>query len=106
MTLPKLTPEQRAKATEKALSVRRGRAELKKDLKSGRLTIENVFEGDYEIAKKMTVMQLLSSLPRVGKQTAAEHMAEVGIAPNRRVGGLGARQKRELLAKFGFTTKL
>lgn len=106
MSLPTLTPEQREAALEKAKAVRRLRGELKKDLKSGKLTLEDVLEGRAEIAQKMKVSQLLEALPGVGKAKAEELMLEVGVAPSRRVRGLGPRQTRELLTRMGFTTKL
>ena len=106
MTLPTLTPEQREAALEKAKAVRRLRAELKKDLKSRKLTVEDVLEGRAEIAQKMKVSQLLEAIPGVGKKRAEDLMLELGIAPSRRVRGLGKNQTRALLDRFGFTTKL
>lgn len=106
MTLPTLTPEQREIALEKSRAVRRLRAELKKDLKSGKLTLEDVLEGRAEIAQKMKVAQLLEALPNVGKKRTEVLMLELGIASNRRVRGLGKHQTRALLERFGFTTKL
>ncbi|WP_420100147.1 integration host factor, actinobacterial type [Corynebacterium sp.] len=106
MSLPTLTPEQREAALEKSRAVRRLRAELKNDLKDGKLTLEDVLEGRAEIAEKMKVSQLLAVLPNVGKKRAEDLMLELGIAPSRRVRGLGPRQTRELLTRFGFTTKL
>ena len=39
MALPQLTPEQRADALKKAAAARKARAELKGELKSGKLTL-------------------------------------------------------------------
>lgn len=100
------TPDQLAADREKGIAVRRARAELKKDLKTGRMSLEDVIEGDLDIAKKMKVSQLLAALPKVGKQKAADIMAEIEIHPTRKVGGLGARQRRDLLERFGFTTRI
>ena len=48
----------------------------------------------------MRVKYLLESLPQVGKITAAKLMEEIGIDEARRVQGLGARQKAQLLEKL------
>lgn len=103
MALPKLTPEQRSAALEKATQARRRRAEIKTALKSRSMTLSEVFdlaESDEAVAK-MKVTSLLESLPRVGTNTAAKLMADIGIAPTRRVRGLGPVQREELLKIFG-----
>jgi ribosomal protein S13 len=43
----------------------------------------------------------LESLPRIGKVRARQIMEEIGIDENRRVQGLGVRQKEALLNKLG-----
>jgi hypothetical protein len=48
----------------------------------------------------MKVQALLEALPKVGKVKAAEAMTELEIAENRRVAGLGERQREGLLARF------
>lgn len=104
MSLPTLTPEQRAAALEKGLAVRRLRAELKKDLANGNTSLETAIESDQDFIKATRLVDLLKALPKIGPQKAAEIMAELGIAPNRRVGGLGARQKQALASRFGYET--
>ena len=44
---------------------------------------------------------LLEALPKVGKVKAQEIMTELEIAPTRRLRGLGDRQRKALLEKFG-----
>ena len=105
MALPKLTPEQRAAALEKAAAARRARAELKERLKKGDTDLKTVLKQaeDDEIIGKMKVSALLEALPKVGKGKAQEIMTELEIAPTRRLRGLGARQRAALLERFGFT---
>lgn len=105
MALPKLTPEQRAQALEKAAAARRIRAELKDRLKKGETDLKTVLkqaEND-EIIGKMKVSALLEALPKVGKVKAQEIMTDLEIAPTRRLRGLGGRQRRALLERFGFS---
>ena len=104
MALPELTPEQRAAALEKAAAARRARAELKEHLKKAETDLKTVLkdaETD-EIIGKMKVSALLEALPKVGKVKAQEIMTELEIAPTRRLRGLGDRQRRALLERFGF----
>lgn len=104
MVLPELTPEQRAAALEKAAAARRARAELKDRLKKGETDLKTVLKSAEtdEIIGKMKVSALLEALPKVGKVKAQEIMTELEIAPTRRLRGLGDRQRRALLERFGF----
>ncbi|SEE07055.1 integration host factor, actinobacterial type [Ruania alba] len=103
MALPPLTPEQRAKALEKAAEARATRAEVKNRLKySGGKLSEVISEGQEDDAiGKLKVLSLLESLPGVGKVTARTVMTEVGISESRRVRGLGPQQIAKLVARFG-----
>jgi hypothetical protein len=103
VALPQLTDEQRAAALEKAAAARRVRAELKDRLKRGGTNLTQVLkdaESD-EVLGKMKVSALLEALPKVGKVKAQEIMTELEIAPTRRLRGLGDRQRKALLEKFG-----
>jgi hypothetical protein len=102
MALPTLTPEQRAQALEKAAEARRKRAELKQQLKSGKVTLGDVLDrsGD-DVVGKMKVANVLESLPGVGKVRAQKIMEELDISASRRVRGLGAKQREQLLDRFG-----
>ena len=97
MPLPQLTDEQRKAALEKAAAARHARAELRGNIKSGKVSLEQVLESDDPIANRMKVSALIESLPGYGKAKAAKIMEELGISPSRRVKGLGARQREQLL---------
>jgi hypothetical protein len=101
MALPTLTPEQRQQALQKAAVARKKRAELKAELKSGKKTLKDVLDrsGD-DIVGKMKVSSVLESLPGVGKVRATKLMEELDISASRRVRGLGARQREQLLERF------
>ena len=101
-TPPQLTPEQRAAALEKAALARRVRAEVKERLKMGVLSLPDLFrEMDANpILAKLKVVAVIESLPGVGKVKAKRLMEELEIAPSRRLGGLGTKQKAALLNKF------
>lgn len=102
MTLPKLTPEEKRRALAKAQEMRSKRAQIRQDLKRGALTLRDVLErADDEAVQKMRVAYLLQSLPQVGKVTTDRVMKDIGIHANRRVQGLGPRQRTALLERFG-----
>ena len=97
MALPQLTDEQRKEALEKAAQARHERAELRENIKSGKVTLEEVLNSDDPIASRMKVSALIESLPGYGKAKANKIMEDLGISPSRRVKGLGARQREQLL---------
>lgn len=96
---PMLTPEQRQAALEKAALARKARAEVKDDLKSGRVTLKELLgsASSDEIVGKMKVIAALESLPGTGKVKARKLMEQVGISETRRLQGLGAKQVEALL---------
>jgi hypothetical protein len=101
MALPTLTPEQRAQALAKAAEARKKRAELKGELKSGKRTLGDVLMRSTEdTVGKMKVSAVLESLPGVGKVRAQKLMEELDISASRRVRGLGAKQRAQLLDRF------
>lgn len=105
MALPQLTDEQRKAALAKAAEARKARAELKENLKRGNTNLREVLdkaESD-EIIGKTKVSALLEALPKVGKVKAKEIMEQLEIAQTRRLRGLGDRQRRALLERFGFS---
>ncbi len=105
MALPKLTDEQRKQALAKAAEARKARANLKEQLKKGGTNLKEVLDkaGTDEIIGKTKVSALLEALPKVGKVKAKEIMEDLEIAPTRRLRGLGERQRRALLERFGFS---
>lgn len=102
MALPKLSEQARKEALEKALEVRRKRAEIRQQLKSGKLSLAEVLKkANDPVVGRMKVATLLQSVPGIGKVRAKKIMEEIGISENRRVQGLGKNQKEELLKKLG-----
>jgi hypothetical protein len=98
---PPLTDEQRKQALEKAAIARRKRAELKEQLKSGRLTLSDLLGRTAdEIVGKMKVSAVLESLPGVGRVRARKLMERLDISESRRMRGLGEKQKENLLNEF------
>ena len=96
-----MTAEQRAAALEKAAAARKARAELKANIKAGKVAIADVLNSDDDVVKKTKVAQIIGSVPGIGKAKTEDIMKELKIDASRRVGGLGSRQKEALIAKLG-----
>lgn len=99
MAPPKLTPEQRARALEKAAAARQARAALKQALKDGSLTLPELLaraETD-KAAGGIKVSAVLTSLPGLGKVKTHRLMEKLEIAESRRLRGLGAKQREALI---------
>ena len=81
VALPPLTPEQRQAALDKAAASRRERAEIKNRLKnSGASIVEVLREGETnEVIGKMRVIELLQSMPGLGKVRARQLMERLSI---------------------------
>ena len=102
MALPPLTPEQRQAALDKAAASRRERAAVKNRLKHSGASITDVLrDGESnEVIGKMRVIDLLQSMPGLGKVRARQVMERLGIAESRRVRGLGSKQVAALEREF------
>jgi len=102
MAVPQMTEEQRAAALEKAAEARRVRAELSHLLKTGTLTLAELFaraQSD-EIVAGTKITKVVLSLPGMGKVSTKRLLEEIGIDESRRIRGLGTRQRQELLEHF------
>ena len=99
MNLKPLTEEERTRAREKATAARSVRADIKAKIKAGELSVEEVIlsRSTEEAVGRLKVVDLLRALPGVGERRAAGIMATVGIAPTRRVRGLGVHQRKALI---------
>lgn len=98
MTLPERTAAERGASLEAANEVRHRRAQIKEDLKSGKISYKDIIDqADDPVVGKMKLITLLESLPGFGKATASTLMKELGIAECRRISGLGKRQSKLLL---------
>ncbi len=102
MGIPQLSQEQLAAARAAATEARRARAELKTQVKTGQLSLEDALNkaSADDTLSRVKVVDLLRSLPRVGVTRSAEIMANLDIAANRRIRGLGRHQVERLKDMF------
>ena len=93
-----MTEEQRKVALEKARIVREKRSAAMKELASGELSPKDFAENPDPVYSKVKVIAFLKKLPGVGPAKAAKALETCNIPDNRRLGGLGSKQKEALLA--------
>ena len=93
---PILTLAQRRDALDKAKIARQERAEIKRSITAGEIHIFDAINDHRESIRRMRVIDLLSSLPGVGKARASLIMERRKISPTRRIGGLGQLQLKAL----------
>jgi hypothetical protein len=104
---PELSPQQRALALARAAAARSARARARADLKSGELSLPELFDraGTEQALASMRVSALVESLPGYGKARGGALLAELRIAESRRVRGLGPNQRAALLARIEQTAQ-
>ncbi len=97
-TPPTLSQEQRVEASRLAVANRRRRAEVKRQVKAGDLSLEELFDlaKDEECVAQMRAYDLISALPAIGEVKAERIMTKASIAKTRRIRGLGPKQRAEL----------
>lgn len=108
MTAPVRSEDQRRDALRRANRIRVHRAELKRDVKAGRVLAVDVVglrgtDVDPRVAT-MKVYDLLLAVPKVGRVKANVAMHNAGISPSKTVGGLTERQRRDFALALNLPT--
>ena len=89
---------QRMEALQRANNVRSRRAQLKRDLKAGRVSIHSLLLSPPEYVETAKVFDMLLAVPKYGRVKANKVLAHCRIAPSKTIGGLSERQRTELVA--------
>ena len=99
---PRLDAAQRQLALERAKQARRSRADVKEQIRSGKLKVLQVIElaSTNEAIAKMRVSELLESIPGIGKVRATSILNRLDISGSRRIQGLGVLQLQRLKHEF------
>jgi S13-like H2TH domain len=101
-TPPSNTPErslnQRMDALQRANEIRMRRAQLKRDLKSGRRSMHELLSEPPEYVETAKVFDMLLAVPKYGRVKANKILVNCRIAPSKTIGGLSERQRRELIS--------
>ena len=104
-SLPKPTvaaPErslvQRMEALHRANEIRTRRAQLKRDLKGGRVSIHDLLLDPPEYVETAKVFDMLLAVPKYGRVKVNKVLVLCRISPSRTIGGLSPRQRAELVS--------
>jgi len=102
MPIQQPTPQELSQARAASLVARRARADLKREIHDGAKTVRQALMAAYgdEALRQLRVIDVVRSVPGVGQVRATKTMERLGIALNRRVGGLGSRQFEALSEEF------
>ena len=97
---PARSLDQRMEALRRANDIRVRRAQLKKDLKDGRVSIEKILLDPPEYVSTAKVFDMLMAVPKLGRVKATRFLNLCRISQSKTVGGLSERQRSELVALF------
>lgn len=93
---PERSHSQRMTALAGANRIRLARAQLKRDLKAGRVNVVDVLLEPAEWAEGMRLYDLMLATPRYGQVKVNKILRDLVISPAKTVGGLSRRQRVEL----------
>jgi len=88
---------QRMDALQRANEIRTRRAQLKKDLKGGRVSIHTLLTEPPEYVETAKVFDMLLAVPKYGRVKANKVLQQCRISPSKTIGGLSERQRTELV---------
>ena len=97
---PSRSLDQRMDALRRANDIRVKRAQLKKDLKTGRVQVERILEDPPDYVGTAKVIDMLMAVPKFGRVKAARLLNQCRISQSKTVGGLSERQRAELVNLF------
>ncbi len=95
--VPERTNEQRMKALGRANEIRTARAQLKRDLKAGKMKIETLLLDPPEYVLSAKAFDMILAVPKYGRVKANKILTQCRISPSETIGGLSERQRAELV---------
>jgi hypothetical protein len=95
---PERSPVQRMDALQRANEIRTRRAQLKKDLKGGRVSIHTLLLNPPEYLQTAKVFDMLLAVPKYGRVKVNKVLQQCRISPSKTIGGLSERQRSELVS--------
>ncbi|MDQ3933975.1 MAG: hypothetical protein M3340_05020 [Actinomycetota bacterium] len=95
---PERSLTQRMEALRRANEIRTRRAELKRELKAGRVRIHPLLLDPPEYLQTAKVFDLLLAVPKYGRVKVNRILTQCRISPSKTIGGLSQRQRTELVS--------
>jgi hypothetical protein len=97
---PSRSLDQRLDALDRANQIRVRRAQLKRGLKSGETTFQEILESPPDYVLTAKVYDMLLAVPRLGRVRAGRLLTQCRISQSKTIGGLSERQRGELIDLF------
>ena len=97
---PERSRDQRIEALSRANEVRTFRAQLKRDLKAGRVSIGELLRDPPPYLESAKVLDMLLALPTYGRVRATKILNSCRVSPSKTFGGLSERQRTELAGRL------
>ncbi|MBK5115960.1 MAG: hypothetical protein JJE23_03465 [Thermoleophilia bacterium] len=96
--IPARSKDQRMRALEMANEIRTKRAQLKRDLKAGKVNIDALLLKPPEWLGSAKVFDIILAVPKYGRVKVNRILNQCRISPSKTIGGLSERQRAELVA--------
>lgn len=97
---PERSLQQRMDALVTANEIRTKRAQLKRNLKAGRVLIGDLLLEPPEYIYTAKVFDMLLATPKYGRVKVNKILNQCRISPSKTVGGLSQRQRLEIITKL------
>ena len=97
MAAPERSLNQRMDALTKANEIRTARAQLKRDLKAGRISIQKLIMDPPAYLETAKVFDMMLAVPKYGRVKVNKILQTCRISPSKTIGGLSDRQRAELV---------
>ena len=97
-SVPTRSHDQRMRALEAANEIRTRRAQLKRDLKAGKVAIEGLLLDPPEYLETAKVFDMMLAVPKYGRVKVNRILNQCRVSPSKTIGGLSVRQRSELVA--------
>ena len=91
---------QRMDALQRANEIRTKRAQLKRDLKGGRVSIHDLLLTPPDYLETAKVFDMLLAVPKYGRVKVNKVLQQCRISPSKTIGGLSQRQRSELVGQL------
>lgn len=95
--VPARSHNQRMRALEVANEIRTKRAQLKRDLKAGKVKIDTLLMDPPEWLGSAKVFDIILAVPKYGRVKVNRILNQCRISPSKTIGGLSERQRAELV---------
>lgn len=98
MDAPPRSLQQRLNALDRANEIRTARAQLKKDLKAGQTSIQDLILDPPEWLATAHLFDFMLATPKYGRVKVNRILTQCRISPSKTMGGLSERQRNEVVS--------